>query len=320
MSPGPIVLLVMLSLCCDGLWAGEFKVDLDLAESAKVGEKISLKVKVQNRGRKTEVVKEPQFDYRSIDFMLSFEDGEEVRFTRYHPAAGSPSLLRGQDLRPGKSLQLTHEVVALKVGRWTFQPMFQGAPGEAVRGPKKTVEVKPGKGSEMLLRFETKVGAIEAEFWPEVAPATALHIARLASDGFYDGLKFHRTMPGFMIQGGCPKGDGTGSPGYTIEAEFNPKKHTAGVLSMARSGDPYESMGQAPRPQYANSAGSQFFLCDAEASFLDGKYTAFGEVVSGLEVVHEIAAAPATQGTDPSPSVPVDPAVMKTVKLVPRTP
>ncbi|MFH0943937.1 MAG: peptidylprolyl isomerase [Planctomycetota bacterium] len=320
MTPRTAVSVALLMLLCDGLWAGEFKVEFDLAETATVGEKVSLRVEVTNLGQATEVVKEPQFDYRSFDFLVSFDGGKDSRFTRYHPAAGSPSLLTGRDLLPGKSIQLAHEVIALKVGRWTFQPLFQGARGAAVEGPRKSVQVKPGKGNEMLLRFETKEGEIEAEFWPEVAPATSLHIAGLASAGFYDGLKFHRTIKEFMIQGGCPNGNGTGSPGYTVEAEFNSRKHTAGVLSMARSGDPYESMGKEPRPQFANSAGSQFFLCDAEAPFLDGKYTAFGAVVSGMDVVHRIAAAPATQGTDPGPSVPVDPVVMTSVKLVPRSP
>ncbi|MFG0319239.1 MAG: peptidylprolyl isomerase [Planctomycetota bacterium JB042] len=149
-----------------------------------------------------------------------------------------------------------------------------------------------------------------------MAPATSLHIAELIRNGFYDGITFHRTIKGFMIQAGCPEGTGGGGPGYSIEAEFNAKPHVAGVFSMARVGDPYERMGRSPRPQFANSAGSQFFLCDATASALDRKYTAFGKVVEGLDVVHAIAAAPAVVAGEPSPSKPVDPVVIEKASLV----
>ena len=104
-------------------------------------------------------------------------------------------------------------------------------------------------------------------------------------DGFYDGLTFHRVIPGFMIQGGCPKGNGTGGPGWHIKGEFaangvkNDLKHTRGVLSMARAQDP-------------DSAGSQFFIMHADAAYLDGQYAAFGKVVNGMEAVDEIAAVP----------------------------
>ena len=130
-------------------------------------------------------------------------------------------------------------------------------------------------------------GEIVVELYPEVAPQAVYNFVHLARQGFYDGLKFHRIMKGFMIQGGDPNGDGSGGPGYTITGEFakngfaNDLKHERGVLSMARLGD----------PAY-NSAGSQFFIMHADYPGLNGDYAAFGKVISGLEVVDLIADIP----------------------------
>ncbi len=116
----------------------------------------------------------------------------------------------------------------------------------------------------------------------EVAPITVENFEKLANEGFYDGLCFHRIIPGFMIQGGCPEGTGTGGPGHNIKGEFaingvdNPIKHLRGVISMARSGHP-------------DSAGSQFFIMHDDAPHLDGSYASFGQVISGIEAVDEIA-------------------------------
>ena len=129
-------------------------------------------------------------------------------------------------------------------------------------------------------------GVIKAELYPEIAPNTVANFVNLVEQGFYDGLIFHRVIPGFMIQGGDPQGTGMGGPGYTIKGEFarngfrqNNLKHTRGVLSMARSMMP-------------NSAGSQFFIMHANAPHLDGDYAAFGKVTEGLDVVDAIAATP----------------------------
>lgn len=126
-------------------------------------------------------------------------------------------------------------------------------------------------------------GTMEVELNPEIAPITVENFVKLVNKGFYNGLTFHRVIKGFMIQGGCPKGNGTGGPGYTIKGEFlangvnNTLKHTRGVISMARAMDP-------------NSAGSQFFIMHKDAPHLDGQYAAFGAVTSGIEVVDKIAA------------------------------
>ena len=127
-----------------------------------------------------------------------------------------------------------------------------------------------------------KYGVIEVELDHNAAPLTVDNFIKLANKGFYNGLTFHRIIKGFMIQGGCPKGNGTGGPGYTIKGEFaangfsNPIKHERGVISMARAMDP-------------NSAGSQFFIMHQAAPHLDGQYAAFGKVTSGFEVVDAIA-------------------------------
>ena len=125
--------------------------------------------------------------------------------------------------------------------------------------------------------------AIQGELYPEKAPKTVENFEKLANEGFYDGLIFHRVIKGFMIQGGDPKGTGMGGPGYTIHGEFinngfkqNDLKHTRGVLSMARAMNP-------------NSAGSQFFIMHQDSPWLDGDYAAFGKVTSGIEVVDAIA-------------------------------
>ena len=125
-------------------------------------------------------------------------------------------------------------------------------------------------------------GVMKAELYPEIAPITVQNFIDLASKGFYNGLIFHRVIPGFMIQGGDPDGIGTGGPGYSIKGEFtangfrNDLKHTRGVLSMARAMDP-------------DSAGSQFFIMHEDYPSLDGQYAAFGKLIEGIEVVDKIA-------------------------------
>jgi peptidyl-prolyl cis-trans isomerase B (cyclophilin B) len=116
---------------------------------------------------------------------------------------------------------------------------------------------------------------IDIAFYPEDAPKTVANFVSLAKKGFYNGLKFHRVVPDFVVQGGCPKGDGTGGPGYTIPAEFNSKKHVRGTVAMARS-------------QHPDSAGSQFYICYGATPHLDRNYTVFGQVTSGMEHVDRI--------------------------------
>ena len=142
--------------------------------------------------------------------------------------------------------------------------------------------------------IETKLGKIEMEFFEDKAPGHVKNFKDLAKKGFYDGTIFHRVIPGFMIQGGDPntKSDdrsnhGMGGPGYSIKAEFNDTPHKRGILSMARSQDP-------------NSAGSQFYIVVKDSAFLDGKYTAFGKVLSGMKVADQIVNAPRDRRDNPN--------------------
>jgi peptidyl-prolyl cis-trans isomerase B (cyclophilin B) len=155
----------------------------------------------------------------------------------------------------------------------------------------------------------TSVGEMILEFWPDVAPGHVENFKKLANQGFYDGTCFHRVIKDFMIQGGDPLTKdpnmeqrwGTGDPGYKIKAEFNNKPHVRGVLSMARSQDP-------------DSAGSQFFICHANADSLNGKYTAFGKLIKGDDVLEKIA----TTETGPNDR-PVKKMLVESVKIVPRS-
>ena len=141
------------------------------------------------------------------------------------------------------------------------------------------------------------------ELYPEIAPITVENFEKLANDGFYDGLTFHRVIPGFMIQGGCPQGNGTGGPGWNIKGEFqsngikNDLKHTTGVLSMARAMHP-------------DSAGSQFFIMVADAPHLDGEYAAFGKITEGMDTAQRIVKVRRSWG-----DCPIEPQGIKTIKV-----
>lgn len=173
-----------------------------------------------------------------------------------------------------------------------------------------TKKEKPVKQEVAIIK--TSEGEMVVEFWPDVAPKTVENFKKLAGEGFYDGTAFHRIVKGFMIQGGDPLTKdsakesrwGTGDPGYKIKAEFNDKAHTRGVLSMARSNDP-------------DSAGSQFFICLGDASFLNRKYTAFGKVIKGDDVLGKIGETPTVSGGGGEKSKPTKRIAVESVKIVP---
>jgi peptidyl-prolyl cis-trans isomerase B (cyclophilin B) len=161
----------------------------------------------------------------------------------------------------------------------------------------RSEEVK--KMSEQQAIIHTTLGDITLKFFPEVAPNHVKSFIELSKKGFYNGTTFHRVVPKFVIQGGDPNSKspdrsthGMGGPGYQLKAEFNNKLHRRGTLSMARSSHP-------------DSAGSQFFICVADAPFLDGKYTAFGEVVKGMEVVDKIVSQPRDGNDNPNDRIEV---------------
>ena len=168
----------------------------------------------------------------------------------------------------------------------------------SARPEASTMKETPSEAPRAIIR--TSVGDMTVEFWPDVAPRTVENFLKLSREGFYEGTCFHRIIKGFMIQGGCPNSKrgargqpGTGGPGYQIKAEFNNRSHVRGVLSMARSSDP-------------DSAGSQFFICHGAAPFLNNKYTAFGKLVEGADVLDKIAAIPCAGPEESTPTERVD--------------
>ena len=186
------------------------------------------------------------------------------------------------------------------------------APAKAAAPAK---DATPASGADEVAVMETTKGRMVLEFWDKDAPQTVANFKKLARQGFFDGTGFHRIIKGFMIQGGDPKSKnpkatdlGTGDPGYKIKDEFNSRKHVPGVISMANSGTP-------------NSAGSQFFLMHGAAPFLDGKYTAFGRVIEGMNVLNDIANTPvgpnAMMGGEKSK--PLEWTSIKSVKIISRS-
>jgi peptidyl-prolyl cis-trans isomerase B (cyclophilin B) len=159
----------------------------------------------------------------------------------------------------------------------------------------------------------TTEGELTLEFWPDVAPKTVENFKTLAGKGFYDGTAFHRIIKGFMIQGGDPLTKdagkehqwGTGDPGYKIKAEFNARSHERGVISMARSSNP-------------DSAGSQFFICDGDASFLNRQYTAFGKLIKGDDVLTKIANTPCVRNGSGEVSKPSKRVGVVSIRIAPQ--
>ena len=172
----------------------------------------------------------------------------------------------------------------------------------------QTKEAKSMNTNEVAV-IKTATGEMVIEFWPDVAPNTVENFKKLAKKGFYDGTAFHRIVKGFMIQGGDPLTKdpsaearwGTGDPGYKINAEFNQRPHVRGVISMARGGDP-------------NSAGSQFFICLGDQPSLNGKYTTFGKLIKGDDVLEKIATTKTAPGDRPLKKMTIE-----SVKIVPRS-
>jgi peptidyl-prolyl cis-trans isomerase B (cyclophilin B) len=188
-------------------------------------------------------------------------------------------------------------------------------PAGAAKAAAPAKDAAPASGADEVAVMETTKGRMVLEFWDKDAPQTVANFKKLARQGFFDGTGFHRIIKGFMIQGGDPKSKnpkatdlGTGDPGYKIKDEFNARKHVPGVISMANSGTP-------------NSAGSQFFLMHGAAPFLDGKYTAFGRVIEGMNVLNDIANTPvgpnAMMGGEKSK--PLEWTSIKSVKIIPRS-
>lgn len=197
-------------------------------------------------------------------------------------------------------------ISALLTGLFLAQPLRAEEKSEG-----KPASEKPAVSTNEVAIIKTSQGDLVIAFWPDVAPKTVENFKKLSRQGFYDGTCFHRIIKGFMVQGGDPLTKdaamenrwGTGDPGYKIKAEFNDKSHQFGVISMARSNDP-------------DSAGCQFFICAGDASFLDHKYTAFGHLIKGDDVLRKLSEVSVKSAGGGERSRPVERQAVESVKLV----
>ena len=231
--------------------------------------------------------------------------GQQVDAKRIFPILATPGTYILYALPPD----------ARSITQFSGTPLVIGVRDDRRRGAPPgamVVKVEP----LVFADVSTDKGPMRVAFFYDVAPNTAANFIGLASTNYYDGLTFHRIVPGFVIQGGDPRGDGSGGPGYQIDAEFNDRPHEEGVLSMARSGDPNEAQGAPPRSEFANSAGSQFFVClDYNATKqLDRRYTGFGRVIDGMDTVKAIATVPVA---DPRSGRPESPPRIHKVEIKP---
>lgn len=233
------------------------------------------------------------------------------------------------DVEPGKTIDVRAMFPAMRLGTYVLYAVPPGkTPADFVGTPlviQLRSDTRPGAPSGAIVikveplcvaQFDTTAGPMTAALYYDVAPNTVSNFISLVNGGFYDGLLFHRVLPDFVAQTGDPLGDSSGGPGYSIDAEFNGRLHLRGVMSMARENDPMESQGAMPRPEFANSAGSQFFFClnYDKTKRLDRKYTAFGQVVAGEETLQKIGSGEIADTTTGRPKEPVK---INTVRIVP---
>ena len=254
-----------------------------------LGETILATIKVTNDGKSPVQAPKPKFDLASVGFLLQRDKSA--------PTPESCLVRFGQQneqvtLKPGESVSGQIELLACEPGSFTLIAMYGHAgawtPGyaksSAARSNLINFKVAPAqKGQRMRVQLTTQAGPISLIFFPERAHNHVLSFLQLAKKGYFNGIKFHRVVPNFVIQGGDPSGTGTGGPGYALPAEFNEIKHVPGILSMARKPDPH-------------SAGSQFFVCTAVTPNLDNSYTVFGQVESGMDAVQKIGASESNAG------------------------
>lgn len=288
----------------------ELKLNLDRT-TCLLGDEVTLTASLtglEPLGSQGRQIKTLAFDYQSLSFELHYSNASQTatrfHYLRYHPSVYPQERqpLEVVHFSPGETKTLPTTMLAVKTGKLSIRAIYNGLQRDrdapAIYSPPVTLEVTPREGkSDLCVRMETTLGTVVGRLWPADALGTVINFATLVRQKRYDGLTFHRVIgpskvppAGFMIQGGCPKGDGTAGPGWTIPEEFNNRAHKPGVFSMARSRDP-------------NSAGSQFFICLNDLKQLDGKYTTFGNTLEGIDVVRAIGAVE-TDGSD-RPTTPV---------------
>jgi peptidyl-prolyl cis-trans isomerase B (cyclophilin B) len=260
------------------------KIELKPMRAAMLGhQSLELELRVSNVGTKSvAAISRAQLVAQKSVLVAGRMDGPERKGQWAELLSKAPEG-SWSALQPGESFALKFTVrlpdsVSASVGQCTLQWVGRSGLLKDLRSTEANVTILSSASPTMTL--ETEEGVITLELWADKAPNHVANMISLARAGFYDGTVFHRIIPGFMIQGGCPKGDGTGDAGYKIPDEATTGEFMRGVLGMARRSEPH-------------SAGSQFFICTGDAPHLNGKYAAFGRVLDGLEVVDRIVAKPA---------------------------
>ena len=275
----------------------------------QVGRPVAVKLTIENKGKaQVEIPNGALFGQgMKVNAVDAATHTEVVLAETVAPAAARHALV----LPAGASLSATIDLAAASsglfaaAGRYAVRCELPLAGGKSVESAPLDVEVaRDWTGFHAVL--ETAAGEIELEFFPDQAPRTVANFLALADRRFYDGLTFHRIVKGFMIQGGDPKGDGTGTTGRFLPFEKTGVKHERGVISMARQRD-------------FDSASCQFFLVQEKAPFLDGSYAAFGRIVRGLDVLDKLCDTPCVMnpnGTDSGPSRPKEPVLIQRIRTV----
>ena len=276
------VAVVALALAAPSARAGEPKLDIQLAAKdaeVELGKDLELEVTVKNAGPDATEVKELAFDRQSVSFELRLGD-KTFKDVQLHDTIYAPRKYDTKTLKPGETMSKKFTIPTVLAGELEVVAVYAGGKDGKELGsePRKLVVKGKDGATEVVAQMRTSLGPLTIRFFPHDALGTVLNFVRLAKDGFYDDKKFHRVVASGnmgVVQGGDPKGTGSGGPGYSVPAEFNAQKHTKGRLSMARS-------------QHNDSAGSQFFLVTKETKHLDGGYSVFGEVVKGLSVLEAL--------------------------------
>ncbi len=306
--------------------ADPVKLEVTAAKTeVALGDDVVLHFKLTNTGKAPVQVNVPRIDERSVTIRVRREGGGVAMISRNHaeisPDPRRPGFLYqagdAKTLEPGQSCEQDVAVVAVEAGKTAYTPSYVrlGAPAP-LAAPTIEITVKPADAAKPRLgvTFDTTHGPYTAVFRPDLAYNTVESFASLTKHAFYDGVKFHRILAGFMAQAGDPKGTGEGGPGYFIPFEAQPAKlpHRRGVMSMARTGIP--RIGR-------QTAGSQFFLMfatrpDLDSMERDGGYTTFGEMTDGEETLKKLEGVPCGPNAQGEPSVPKESVLIKSATLV----
>lgn len=292
--------------------APKLSVTLSAPESLTLGEDLVLSVKIENTGEAEAPLRPVALSSHSVFVEVSGRRWKRPYALLRFPG-GIPNLKPGpqSQLGPGKSLEGKISIPTVETGAFELRvgvtghvpfPLPRGERVQPYYSAKHKVDVRPTESGAVRYQvlMKTNHGEVRLSLDDEAAPCSVRNFVRLIRKDFYSGLTFHRVIKGFMIQGGDPKGDGSGGPGYSIPAEFSrTRQHRPGTLAMARTGHPH-------------TAGSQFYVCLGAPRHLDGQYTIFGQVVEGQSVIDAIGALPVGKGDKPTQD-----AVIQSMTLTP---